>query len=85
MHIFPLRCFTCCIEKYELTKLISLEITLSDMSSSLEKLVPMLEGQNYLVWADAMKLCLKSQGSWQVASGGYVKPSPLAATITDAA
>ena len=85
MHIFLLRCFTCCIEKYELTKLISLEITLSNMSSSLEKLVPMLEGQNYLGWANAMKSYLKSQGSWQVASGGYIKLSPVAATITNAA
>ena len=78
MHIFPLRCFTCCVEKYELTKLISLEITLSDMSSSLEKLVPMLEGQKYLVLADGMKSYLKSQELWQVVSGGYTIPAALA-------
>ena len=55
------------------------------MSSSLEKLVPILEGLNYLVWADAMKSYLWSQGLWHVASGEYIQPALLAQTVTDAA
>ena len=45
------------------------------MSSSLEKLVPLLEGNNYLIWADAIKSYLRSQGIWQVVSGGYLQPT----------
>ena len=44
----------------------------------------MLEGSNYLVWADAMKSYLKSQGLWQVVTGGYLAPDPPAAAATSA-
>src|ERR1700723_3834672 len=58
------------------------------MSSSLEKLVPLLEGNNYLIWADAIKSYLRSQGIWQVVSGGYLQPpaptgNPTAAQLKE--
>ena len=54
------------------------------MSSSLEKLVPLLEGSNYLIWAGAMRPYLQSQGTWRIVSGNEPKPRTLTATATNA-
>jgi hypothetical protein len=45
------------------------------MSSSLEKLVPPMEGSNYLVWATAMELYLKAMGLWQIANSIQLQPT----------
>jgi hypothetical protein len=50
------------------------------MSSSLEKLVPLLDGSNYLIWADVMKSYLMSQGYWCITKGTNTKPNQLAVT-----
>ena len=55
------------------------------MSSSLEKLVPLLEGSNYLIWAGAMRPYLQSQGMWQIVNGNELKPRALTAMATNAA
>jgi hypothetical protein len=44
------------------------------MSSSLEKLVSVFDGSNYLTWSDSMRAWLRSQGFWQVVSGAELKP-----------
>jgi transposase InsO family protein len=44
------------------------------MSSSLEKLVSVFDGSNYLAWSDSMRAWLRSQGYWQVVSGAEKKP-----------
>ena len=55
------------------------------MSSSLEKLVPLLEGSNYLIWAGLMRPYLQSQGMWHIVNGDEPKPRALAAMATNAA
>ena len=55
------------------------------MSSSLEKLVPLLEGSNYLIWAGAMRPYLQSQGTWRIINGNEPKPRTLVATATNTA
>jgi hypothetical protein len=51
------------------------------MSSSLEKLVSVFDGSNYLTWSDSMCAWLRSQGFWQVVSGAELRPMmPLQAT-----
>jgi hypothetical protein len=55
------------------------------MSSNLSKDVPFLEGSNYLLWADAMKSFLCSQGVWQIVEGNQTQPVILQATSTNAA
>jgi hypothetical protein len=44
------------------------------MSSSLEKLISVFDGSNYLTWSDSMRAWLRSQGFWQVISGAELKP-----------
>jgi hypothetical protein len=44
------------------------------MSSSLEKLVSVFDGSNYIAWSDSMRAWLRSQGYWQVVSGAEKKP-----------
>src|ERR1700733_1296356 len=51
-----------------------------NMSSSIERLVPLLDGSNYRVWKDSMKSYLMSQGYWRIANGEYLKPASLATT-----
>ena len=54
------------------------------MSSSLEKLIPILDGSNYLTWADMMKSYLWSQENWWIVTGGYAEPrDPGTATTTE--
>ena len=55
------------------------------MSSSLEKLVPLFDGSNYLIWSDSMRAWLRSQGLWQITSGTEVKPTAPAVTTSTAA
>ena len=50
------------------------------MSSSIEKLVPLLDGSNYRVWKDSMQSYLMSQGYWRITNGQYLKPASLATT-----
>ena len=45
------------------------------MSSALEKHIPLLEGSNYHIWADAMQSYLRSQGLWQITIGNKSQPS----------
>ena len=52
----------------------------SNMSSSIEKLVPLLDGSNYRVWKDSMQSYLMSQGYWRIANGQYLKPHSVATT-----
>src|SRR3984885_13573914 len=49
----------------------------SNMSSSIERLVPLLDGSNYRVWADSMKPYLMSQGYWRIANGDFTKPPSI--------
>src|SRR3984885_15888433 len=51
-----------------------------NMSSSIEKLVPLLDGSNYRVWKDSMQSYLMSQGYWRITNGQYLKPASLATT-----
>ena len=44
-------------------------LTAITISSNLSKDIPLLEGSNYLLWADTMKSFLRSQGVWQTAKG----------------
>ena len=54
------------------------------MSSSLEKLISILDGSNYLTWADVMKSYLRSQENWQIVTGGYAEPrDPGTGATTD--
>jgi hypothetical protein len=50
------------------------------MSSSFEKLVPLLDRSNYLIWADVMKSYLMSQGLWRITNGSDAKPTQVAMT-----
>ena len=53
------------------------------MSSNLEKLVPLFDGSNYLLWENAMRSYLRSQGVWQIASGIQQQPM-MPAAVTPA-
>jgi gag-polypeptide of LTR copia-type/Domain of unknown function (DUF4219) len=68
-------CFSLCavasLHNMRLTRF-SLQL---NMSSSLEKLVPLLDGSNYLVWAEAMKSYLRSMGVWQIVVGNQRQPT----------
>ena len=59
-------------------------LTAITMSSNLSKDIPLLEGSNYLLWADAMKSFLRSQGVWQIVEGGQPQPVIPNATATNA-
>ena len=54
------------------------------MSSSSEKLIPLLEGSNYLIWAGVMRPYLQSQEIWHIVNGGKLKPRALTAMATNA-
>jgi hypothetical protein len=56
-------------------------LTAITMSSNLSKDVPLLEGSNYLLWADAMKSFLRSQGVWQIVEGNETQPIVPMATM----
>ena len=57
------------------------------MSSSLERLVPVLDGTNYRDWAVLMQSYLQLQDLWEVVGGAHrmpaaLGPSPTAAQTT---
>jgi len=52
------------------------------MSSSLERLVPVLDGMNYRDWAVLMQLYLQLQDLWEVVDGSHRMPAALAAGAT---
>jgi len=52
------------------------------MSSSLERLVPILDGANYRDWAVLMQLYLQLQDLWEVVDGSHCMPAALAAGAT---
>jgi hypothetical protein len=47
------------------------------MSSSLERLVPILDGTNYRDWAVLMQSYLQLQDLWEVVDGGHRMPTAL--------
>ena len=55
------------------------------MSSNLTKDIPLLEGSNCLLWADAMKSFLCSQGVWQIVEGNKTQTVVLTAMATNTA
>jgi hypothetical protein len=55
------------------------------MSSSLEKLVSLMEGSNHLIWATTMELYLKAIGLWLITSSVQNQPTVPTATMTNAA
>jgi hypothetical protein len=55
------------------------------MTSSLEKLVSVFDGSNYIMWSDSMQAWLQSQGFWQVVSGAEERPmQPAQSTVAQA-
>jgi hypothetical protein len=54
---------------------------ISTMSNDeLYRTVPMLDGSNYTVWAQAITAALRSKGVWQIARGSENRPEDLPAT-----
>jgi len=54
------------------------------MSSSLERLVPVLDGTNYRDWAVLMQSYLQLQDLWEVVGGGHRMPAALGQSPTPA-
>jgi len=52
------------------------------MSSSLERLVPVLNGTNYRDWSVLMQSFLQMQDLWEVVGGGHRMPAALAQGAT---
>ena len=44
------------------------------MSSTLDRLVPVLDGTNYREWSTMMEAYLQTQELWEVVSGVYAMP-----------
>src|SRR6266536_4673325 len=54
-------------------------------NDELYRTVPMLDGSNYPVWAQAITAALRSKGVWQIARGSEVRPEDLPAGAAAAA
>jgi len=57
---------------------------LETMSSSLECLVPILDGTNYYDWAVLMQSFLQMQDLWEVVDGAHHMPTALTPGATNA-